>query len=121
MKRQILWAIVFGSMLAITGCGDDGGGSGGNGTGATGGGGNNPSTTCEAFCGSSCILEGVDPGGDFDACVSACGSIFDDQCGSEAQAFANCLESVDCDDNAAQSQCQSQTIAWGRCLGGFSF
>ena len=24
-KRQILWAIVFGSMLAITGCGSDGG------------------------------------------------------------------------------------------------
>ena len=22
-KKQILWAIVFGSMLAITGCGDD--------------------------------------------------------------------------------------------------
>jgi len=128
-KRQILWAIVFGSMLAMTGCGDDetgGGGSGtgatgGDGTGATGGGGSNPSSTCEALCGGSCLVQGVDPGDDFDACVSACGSFFDDQCGSEAQAFVNCLESVDCDENAAQSQCQNQTIAWTQCLGGFSF
>jgi hypothetical protein len=135
-KRQILWAIVFGSMLAITGCGDDengGGGSGtgasgGDGTGATGGGGtgatgggSNPSSTCEAFCGGSCLVESIDPGDDFDACVSACGPFFDDQCGSEAQAFVNCLESVDCDENAAQSQCQNQTIAWTQCLGGFSF
>ena len=29
-KRQILWAIVFGSMLAITGCGDDGSSNGGS-------------------------------------------------------------------------------------------
>ncbi|MBW2627492.1 MAG: hypothetical protein JRE45_07720 [Deltaproteobacteria bacterium] len=38
-QRQILWAIVFGSMLAITGCGDDEGGSGGSGTGGSGTGG----------------------------------------------------------------------------------
>ena len=29
-KRQILWAIVFGSMLAITGCGDDESSNGGS-------------------------------------------------------------------------------------------
>ena len=123
-KQRILLSIVFGSMLAITGCGGDGDGDGTgatNGTGATGGGGSNPSNTCEAFCGSSCVIEGIDPGEDFDNCLSACGIVFDDECGSQAQAFVDCYESVDCDDNAAESQCQSQAISWGQCLNDFLF
>ena len=44
-KRQILYAIVFGSMLAITGCGGDGdNGNGDAGTGGTGGSGGSGGT-----------------------------------------------------------------------------
>ncbi len=122
-KRRILLSIVFGSMLAITGCGGDGDGDGTgatNGAGATGGGGGgSASNTCEAFCGSSCIIMGVDPAGDFNDCVAACGIIFSDECGSQAEAFVDCYESVDCDDNAAESQCQDEAISWGRCLNDF--
>jgi hypothetical protein len=134
-KRQILWAIVFGSMLAVTGCGDDetggngtgatgGGGTGatgGGGTGATGGGGNNPSSTCEAFCGGLCDIEDIAPGEDFDACVSGCAGFFEDQCGSQAQALVACYESTGCDENAVDAECQSEAIAWAQCIGGFSF
>ena len=136
-KQQILWAIVCGSMLAITGCGDDEGGGGGSGTGATGGGGTGatggggtgatggggttPSSTCEAFCGGLCDIEGVDPGEDFDACVSGCSMGFSDECGFEAQALVDCYESTGCDDAAAAEQCQSQTLNWVQCVSEIAF
>ena len=41
-QRQVLWAIVFGAMLAVTGCGSDDGGTGG---GSAGSGDGVPSTT----------------------------------------------------------------------------
>ena len=54
-KRRILWAIVFGSMLAITGCGDDGGSSGSAGSAGSGGapgtGGSNGGDFCTSLCG----------------------------------------------------------------------
>jgi hypothetical protein len=117
-KRQIFWAIAFGSMLAFgAGCGDDGSTGGTGGTGGSGGG---PSTsTCEAICSSTCALGGVDPGADFNACVSECVSAvpqYDDECGSEADAYLGCIEANDCDPEVAE--CQNEAIAWGACLAG---
>ena len=119
-KQQIVWAIVFGSMLAIGGCGDEAG-DGTGGTGGNGGNGNGPSaTTCEAICGSTCAFEGVDPSDmDYDQCVSDCNQglpQFNDDCGSQADAYLGCLEGHNCD--AESTQCQSEAIDWGRCLAG---
>ena len=128
-KKQILWAIVFGSMLAITGCGDDpaDGGSGTGGTpgtggsgGSTGSGGMNggpSSSTCEAICSSSCAFSGVDPDGQ--QCLTNCQvgfAQFDDDCGPQADAYMECIEAVNCDPEA--NQCQSQALTWGTCLAG---
>ncbi|MDH3199713.1 MAG: hypothetical protein OEM15_02355 [Myxococcales bacterium] len=123
-KRRILLSIVFGSMLAITGCGGDGDGDGTgatNGTGATGGGGDGPATsTCEAICGSTCAFEGVDPTNmEFEQCVSSCNQSipqFNDDCGSEGEAYLNCLEDNECDDMT--QNCNSQAIDWGTCIAG---
>jgi hypothetical protein len=136
-KKRILWAIVFGSMLAIAGCGDDpaenggaagsGGSNGSGGTGGTGGtggsvgsGGSNggpSSSTCEAICSSSCEFEGVDPDGQ--QCLTNCQigfAQFDDECGPQMDAFLACIESVNC--NPEATECQSEAIAWGLCLAG---
>lgn len=113
-KKQILWAIVFGSMLAITGCGDDPAESN-TGSGGTNGG--PSSSTCEAICSSSCVLEGVDPEGQ--QCLTNCQvgiPQFDDNCGSQADAYLSCIEAVNCDSEA--TDCQSQAIAWGTCIAG---
>ncbi|MBW1875857.1 MAG: hypothetical protein JRG67_02325 [Deltaproteobacteria bacterium] len=136
-QRQILWAIVFGSMLAITGCGDDEGGSGGSGTGGSGTGGSGTggsgtggsgtggsnggpsSSTCEAICSSTCVLMGVDPGTGFDECAMQCGFVFTDDCGPEADAFLACMAANDCDPEA--SACQNEGVAWGTCLSGINF
>lgn len=135
-KRQIFLAVVFGALLAITGCGDDetGGGNtgtggsgtggadgtGGSGTGGSGTGGGNGSgaSTCEAICGGSCLFGGVTPGGDFDLCVSTCRSEapeFDDNCGSEMEAYLSCLETNECSPTAVN--CLGQAQAWAECAG----
>ena len=140
-KRQILWAIVFGSMLAITGCGDDpedgggeagsggsagtggsggtGGGAGSGGTAGSGGSNGGPSSsTCEAICSSSCVYEGVDPEGQ--QCVTNCQvgfSQFDDDCGPQMDTYLACLETVNCD--PGPNDCTSEALAWGTCFAGF--
>ena len=113
-KRQILWAIVFGSMLAITGCGDDESSNGGS----TGSGGSNrggPSnSTCEAICGGTCIFGGVLPGVGHDQCVDACReSDLDDNCGAEMTAYLDCLVDNDC--SLAAFDCLNQAQAWSEC------
>ena len=138
-KRQILWAIVFGSMLAITGCGDDenggggsgsggsgsgGSGSGGSGSGGTGGsagsGGSTGSaaSSCEAICGATCLFGGVTPGGDFGACVNACQTEapdLDDDCGSEMETYLDCLVANDC--SLVAFDCLDEAEAWATCSG----
>jgi len=109
-KRQIFWAIVFGSMLAITACGDEGGSNGPDGA---------SKSSCEAICGSTCEFEGVDPAElDFDQCVSVCNESlpqFNDNCGSQGDALLGCIEANGCDENT--DNCNSQAIAWGSCIG----
>jgi hypothetical protein len=131
-KRRILLAIVFGSMLAVTGCGDDdgnGGGSGGSGgmggtggTGGTGGNGGGPgpaSSSCEAICGSTCAFGGFDPSElGFEQCVSICNENapeYDDDCGPEAEAAFDCWEDNDCDALAVGVECLNEFDAWTTC------
>ena len=119
-KRKILWAIVFGSMLAITGCGGNGDDDSGDG-GSNGGG---PSaSSCEAICSSTCPFEGVDPGDlDYETCVSQCEiglPQFDDNCGPQLDALLDCFEANDC--NEETQNCNSQGDAWGTCISGVSF
>ena len=120
-KRQILWAIVFGSMLAITGCGDDessnGGtaGSGGSagssgGAGSGGSGGGNGAGICDALC-AAC--------GDVGSatCQDACqddGSL--DGCPTELAALTGCLEDNGC--GIGFAQCTQEWADWGLCLNG---
>jgi hypothetical protein len=130
-KRQILWAIVFGSMLAVTGCGDDetgggngtgatgGGGTGatgGGGTGATGGGGTS-SAACEVLCG-SCGVGTAE-------CQSECESGFLDGndgldfegCSSELNTLASCVDGNDC--ISFIFDCGTEYTAWISCVVGF--
>ncbi|MDH3623305.1 MAG: hypothetical protein OEQ49_05480 [Myxococcales bacterium] len=128
-KQHILLSIVFGSMLAITGCGGDGegdgtggtngtGATGGGGTGATGGGGGPSSSTCEAICSGTCDFEGVDPTAmEFEQCVSTCNEFlpqFNDDCGSQGDAYLSCLEDNECDEET--QNCNNEAIAWGMCI-----
>jgi hypothetical protein len=117
-KRRILLAIVFGSMLAVTGCGDDdgnGGGSGGTGgMGGTGGsGGGSGGDFCMTLCGAC--------GGDQVAeCTSACdsytqdlpGFIDIDSCPDEADAWGECLGANSCDSQA----CETEINDWATCV-----
>jgi hypothetical protein len=118
-KRQILWAIVFGSMLAITGCGDDESTNGNAGTGGSvGTGGSNgrgtANSSCEAICGGTCLFGGIAPGVGFDQCLAACvDSGLDDDCGAEMTAYLNCLTTNDC--NFAALDCLSQAENWSNC------
>jgi hypothetical protein len=121
-KRQILWAIVFGSMLAITGCGDDDSSNGG-GAGSGGSAGSNGSAGSGGSGGSG--------GGDFcDTLCQACGGgqaeckqVCDDGigqipgelegCESELGAVGTCLAASDCADAEA---CEAEWTAWIFCL-----
>ena len=120
-KRQILWAIVFGSMLAITGCGDDdgsGGSAGSPGSGGSAGSGGAPGTGGSNggdFCTSLCAACG---GGQAD-CEQTCdigfGSIppaFLDTCPSELETLTNCFAANDCDGDV----CDLELNAWAACV-----
>ena len=130
-KRQILWAIVFGSMLAITGCGSDEttstgsggtGGSGGtrgmNGTGG-GSGGGDASTVCNTICGncgqgttecqSSCE-DGFSDGGDVDF----------ESCPTELNTLTSCVDGA----NSCLSfiiDCGTEYTNWITCVAGVAF
>jgi hypothetical protein len=123
-KRQILWAIVFGAMLAITGCGDDetgtgntgtgGSGTGGSGTGGTGGtGGTNGGSFCDTVCGAC-------SGGATDECTTACegqisgvpSEIDLNGCPTELDAVGTCLGNNDCNSEA----CNAEWTAWATCI-----
>ena len=131
-KQQILWAIVFGSMLAITGCGDEGEGGGGSsgsggsagsgGTAGSGGsagsGGGSGSGFCETLC-SACTSDAVAE------CIPQCeaslgqipGEIDIESCPSELDAWAQCLGGNDCNGDT----CQSELEAWAFCVVGVPF
>ena len=121
-KRQIFQALVFGFVLAITGCSDDE--TNGGGTGGTGGtGGSTGFSSCDAICAGTCvILDGaVDPNSA--TCASACTTITDpdgqlnDTCGTEMAGWVDCAEAEgtppDCDFNPFS--CPTEFAAWDDC------
>ena len=127
-KRRVFWAIAFGAMLAITGCGDDGGsgsggsaGSGGSG-GSSGTGGGTGGGSGGSFCETLCNACGMDV---MAQCLSACdqqlealeGIVDLDGCPSELSAFGSCLESNGCDNDL----CADEEDAWIMCLVGAAF
>ena len=72
-KRQILWSIMFGSMMAVTGCGDSSpAGSGGSG-------GSTPDDSCPIICNAPCqFLEAADPASP--TCLADCADVVYDGC-----------------------------------------
>ena len=118
-KRQFLWAIVFGSMLAITGCGDDkNGGSGGSGgsAGSGGSGGGTANGSCQTICDGVCqIFDDADP--DSATCLSDCMTADLDGCVPETTALVACAEQAqggDCNIDPTNS-CQAELDAWLAC------
>ncbi|MBW2550897.1 MAG: hypothetical protein JRE73_09020 [Deltaproteobacteria bacterium] len=100
-KRQILWAIVFGSMLAITGCGD---------------GGSTAKGSCETICDSPCQLFGlVDPASP--TCLSDCTDVGYDSCVPETTALVACAEGVQGGDCTIDPNipCEAEGDAWSAC------
>lgn len=109
-KKQILWAVVFGAMLAITGCGDEGSTAGSGGGGVSG------------FCSTLC---GACGGGAGAQCVSECeaglgeaGNEIDfDSCPSELETLVQCLGANDCN----TEPCNAQFTAYIICIAGIEF
>jgi hypothetical protein len=102
---------VFGSMLAITGCGDEGS----TGSGATGGGGS--ASICDTIC--------LNCGSNESQCRSACedglgdtGGIDLESCPTEQAALGSCVQANGCQNTI--SQCATQFQAWVLCVSGVS-
>lgn len=117
-KRQIFGAILFGAMLALTGCGDDSGDNGGGTGGSNGGtGGSSGSGFCATLC-NSCAMD------EMGACTNACEQQLDslggfvdlDSCPNQLSALGDCFENNGCDTDA----CDNEYSAWFTCVvGGF--
>jgi hypothetical protein len=114
-SRQILWAIVFGSMLAITGCGDDGGGgagaAGGAGSGGTAG---SAGSSGGDFCDTLCAACG---GGEVEcqqACDEGIGQVPGelDDCPDQLEALGSCLGANDCNTD----DCDAEWTTWFTCI-----
>ena len=109
-KRQILWAMMFGSVLAVTGCGD----STSSGSGGTGGG--TVKGSCETICESPCRLFGlVDPASP--TCLTDCTDVGYDDCVSETAALVGCAERVQGGDCTVDPNvpCEAEGDAWNAC------
>jgi hypothetical protein len=127
MKKQVFLAIALGSMLAITGCGDEGedgtGGTAGTGAssgtgGSAGSGGGGGGDFCDVLCGSCAggtaeCQQGCDEGiGQIPGAL--------DGCPSELDGLGQCLGASDCMDPDA---CDAEWTAWLTCIitGGIGF
>lgn len=95
-----MFAIVLGSILSVSGCGDDA---------TSGSGGGTAGAQCTRICNSNCagILT---PG---PACLGECATNGYDMepCENEVNALYNCLEGNSCDLNA----CDAEGEAWDNC------
>ena len=122
-KRHIFWAIAFGSILAITCCGDEGDGGGGSGTGGSGtggsgtggSGGGGSSSICDTLC-NNC-------GGAEAQCVSQCNQGIGDtegldleSCPAEQATLGSCIEANGC--QSTISNCLTEFQAWVVCISG---
>jgi hypothetical protein len=111
-KLQILCALVFGSMLGVTGCGETNGGSGGSG----GSGGVSPTGSCQAICNADCELFGPDPASA--TCASDCRAEgLDVGCLAETTAVVACAgqaQGGNCTIDPTSS-CQAEANAFNAC------
>jgi len=109
-KRQILWSIMFGSMMAVTGCGDSSpAGSGGSG-------GSTPDDSCPIICNAPCqFLEAADPASP--TCLADCADVGYDGCVPETIALAACVEQVQGGDCGVDPTvvCAAEGNAWSAC------
>ena len=129
-KRHILLAIVFGSMLAITGCGDDessngngdagtGGSGGSGGTGGAGGTGGTSAPPGSGFCATLCAACNAPAQAE---CIPACestlvgipGEIDIESCPTELDNWASCLGGNDC----SSETCDTELQTWAVCVVG---
>jgi len=117
-KQQIFQALVFGFVLAITGCSSDpeNGGNGGSG-GSTG-----PVSSCDAICDGPCVLLGVvDPASP--DCATECTQATDpdgglnDECGPEMATLLDCGATANACDDALDlaSNCPTEFDTWDDC------
>ncbi|MGB5703792.1 MAG: hypothetical protein WBM48_13310 [Polyangiales bacterium] len=105
-KQQILWSIILGSMLAATGCGDDGT-SGTDGT---------EKGSCETICDSPCqLFERADSTSP--TCLADCADAGYDGCESETRALVSCAERAQAGDCSVDPNpaCGAESDAWSDC------
>lgn len=129
--KQAIWLV---SVLALAfsgaACGDssdNGGDAGSGGSSATGGTGGSSATggtsgdACAAICSSVCIDDvATFTDDEFADCQEGCGQVFTG-CESETLGLLDCLEGVDCDEDAAASQCTGEALDFTECFSGFAF
>ena len=123
-KRRILWAVVLGSVLAITGCGgngDDGGGSSGSGGSAGAGGSAGSGGVGGAGAGNICDMFCADCGAATESCLSQCASIIGDVdrvdtsvCSDEIAAYRMCVQDNEC--QGLLFNCIEALSQWQQCL-----
>ena len=99
--QQIFLSIIFGAMLAVTGCSDDSGSGGSAGNGGTGG---TPTVDCTDDTGACCIIcdggepmcvvDGLDPADGLDTCVTECRAQWENEatCGGDAAFVIECVD-----------------------------
>jgi len=107
-KRRILWAIAFGSMLAITGCGDSSSSS------VSGSGGSRGDDGGD-FCTSLCQACGAGQADCQRVCDAGFGQIPDgvlDSCPSQLNTLTSCFAANDCNGDV----CDSDLTAWSTCV-----
>lgn len=117
-------ALLLSAALGFLGCGDSEDASGGaGGAGPVGTGGEpmraDPVNTCDAFCATTCPdINGISLSiFSFNDCVIQCSEsqFGNDGCGPEAEAFVECLESVDCDEARFLVDCTTPQAVFQDC------
>lgn len=106
-------------MMALSGCGDDGGGGGGSGatggTGGSGGSGENLDETISLFCGKIADCYGLGP--EYEAsCEQTYGAFFDgytfmEGCEAALLSYTRCYIETPCDDIGAECAEELATLA----------
>jgi hypothetical protein len=103
-KRQILWAIMFGSMLMVTGCGDSSSD------------GDTTKGSCETICDYPCrLFELVDSTSP--TCLSDCEDVGYDDCVAETRALVACVDRAQGGDCSVDPNvpCKAEGDAWSAC------
>ena len=116
MTWSLNWcSLVFALVVAMAGCGDEGGTAGtGGSAGAGGSGGGTSSGDCARICESPCVGELL-PAGALDDCVNACTMGFF-TCVPEIVSALDCIEPLGCGSGGGSSACVDESQALTSCL-----